>query len=122
MIMKDGELSDVSSVDGALRVDPELNPKQRKHIMKQVILIAMAAVMGSVVAAIAAQQTDGVVRSVNVQDGTLELQSGENFTFKNGTVLYGLAPGDRVGVAHEGTIGIGAYDPHPATQDDIDIE
>jgi len=90
--------------------------------MKQVILIAMAAVMGSVVAAIAAQQTDGVVRSVNVQDGTLELQSGENFTFKNGTVLYGLAPGDRVGVAHEGTIGIGAYDPHPATQDDIDIE
>jgi hypothetical protein len=122
MIMKDCELSDVSSVDGALRVDPELKPKQRNHIMKQVILIAMAAVMGSVVAAIAAQQTDGVVRSVNVQDGTLELQSGENFTFKNGTVLYGLAPGDRVGVAHEGTIGIGAYDPHPATQDDIDIE
>jgi len=120
--MQNCELSDVLSVDDAPRVDQELRSKQRNRIMKQVILIAMAAVMGSVVAAIAAQQTDGVVKSVNVQAGTLELQSGENFTFKNGAVLYGLAPGDRVGVAHEGTIGIGAYDPHPATQDDIDIE
>ena len=90
--------------------------------MKQVILIAMAAILGSVVAAVAAQQTDGVVKSVNVSTGTLELQSGQAFKFQNGALLYGLAPGDRVGVAHEGETGIGAYDPHPATQDDIDIE
>lgn len=89
--------------------------------MKQAILLAMAAVMGSVVAAVAAQQTDGVVKSVNVSTGSLELQSGETFKFQNGAVLYGLLPGERVGVAHEGDVGLGAYNPHPAVRDDIDI-
>lgn len=88
--------------------------------MKQIILIATAAFLGSAVAAIAAQQTDGVVQNIDTATGTLELQSGQSFTFKNGSLLYGLLPGDRVGVSHDGSAGIDTYDPHPTNAHDID--
>jgi len=66
--------------------------------------------------AIAAQQTMGIVESVNVTDGTLELQSGQTFVFNDKAELAGLLPGQAVGVSHEGERGIGTYNPHPGTR------
>ena len=90
--------------------------------MKQIIAIALAAFLGSVVAAVAAQQTDGIVEQVDVAAGTLLLQSGQTFKFKNGNLLEGLLPGQLVGVSHEGDMGIDAYNPHPATCRDADSD
>jgi len=92
-----------------------------KSNLKLIALVA-AALAGSSVAAIAAEQTKGIVEQVDTGRGTLRLQSGETFTFRNPAVLYGLLPGARVGVSHDGSEGIIAYDPHPARQMDIDVD
>jgi hypothetical protein len=86
--------------------------------------ISVAAVLAGLFigsSAIAAEQTTGVISSINAATGTLTLQSGETFSFSNPAGLYGFLPGDRVGVAHRGSQGINAYDPHPADRDNIDI-
>ena len=62
-------------------------------------------------------QFQGTVETVNPAAGTLTLKSGQSFQFANGTVLYGLLPGQEVGVTANGTQGIGAFDPHPANRD-----
>ncbi|MCX5496248.1 hypothetical protein OSH11_16185 [Kaistia dalseonensis] len=68
-----------------------------------------------------AEQTTGIISSVNSTTGTLGLQSGETFNFDNPASLRGLLPGERVGVFHNGSQGVNAYDPHPAHRDNIDI-
>ncbi len=88
---------------------------------KFAIAAASLAFLASGAAAFAAQQTTGTVETVNPAAGTLTLKSGERFQFMNGTVLYGLLPGQEVGVTANGSQGIGAFDPHPATQDGMDI-
>ncbi|HWJ75407.1 MAG TPA: hypothetical protein VNX29_19785 [Kaistia sp.] len=88
----------------------------------RMIALVAAALAGSSVAAVAAEQTKGIVEQVDASRGTLRLQSGETFTFANPAVLYGLLPGERVGVSHDGADGIAAFDPHPAHQMNIDVD
>ncbi|HWJ74973.1 MAG TPA: hypothetical protein VNX29_17570 [Kaistia sp.] len=88
---------------------------------KFAIAAASLAFLASGAAAFAAEQINGTVETVNPAAGTLTLKSGQSFQFANGTVLYGLLPGQEVGVTANGQQGIGAFDPHPATQDGMDI-
>ncbi len=88
---------------------------------KLILAAASVAFLASGASAFAVEQTEGQVASVNPAAGTLTLKTGQSFQFANGTVLYGLMPGDAVGVTANGSQGIGAFDPHPATQDGMDI-
>lgn len=89
--------------------------------MRNLILAAASvAFLASGASAIAAEQIEGKVQSVNPASGTLTLQSGESFRFNNGTVLYGFLPGSDVGVTHVGAEGIGAFNPHPGNTDAAD--
>jgi len=83
--------------------------------MRNLILAAASvAFLASGAAAFAAEQTEGTVVSVNASNGTLTLQDGQTFNFANGTQLYGILPGQTVGVSHNGTQGVGAFNPNPA--------
>jgi opacity protein-like surface antigen len=83
--------------------------------MRNLILAAAsAAFLASGAATIAAEQTEGTVISVNATSGTLTLQDGQTFNFANGTQLLGIVPGQTVGVSHQGTAGLGAFNPNPA--------
>lgn len=63
--------------------------------------------------ALAAQQTEGTVESVNPVAGTLALNTGEHFVFPNGWMLRGIVPGEVVGVTfNDDGQGIRAFDPH----------
>ena len=84
---------------------------------KLAIAAASVAFLASGAAAMAAEQFQGTVASVNPAAGTLTLQGGQSFQFANATVLYGLLPGQTVGVTANGSQGIGAFDPHPANRD-----
>ena len=79
-----------------------------------VIAAASVAFLASGAAAIAAEQTEGTVISVNASNGTLTLQDGQTFNFANGTQLLGILPGQTVGVSHQGSEGLGAFNPAPA--------
>jgi len=81
-----------------------------------------AIILACSITSFAAEQTKGIVTSIDLQTGILTLQSGETFQFDHPGRLYGFVPGDRVGVSHNGRQGINTYNPHPATRDDIDIE
>lgn len=86
---------------------------------KLMIAAASVAFLASGAAAFAAQETEGSVTSVNVANGTLTLQSGQTFTFANPAVLYGILPGQNVGVSYTGeNHGITAFDPHPENDGD----
>ncbi len=86
--------------------------------MRKLVLVAASALfLATGASAFAAEQTTGTVETVNPAAGTLTLKSGQSFQFANGTVLYGLLPGQEVGVTANGTQGIGAFDPHPANRD-----
>ncbi|WP_336799307.1 DUF1344 domain-containing protein [Kaistia sp. MMO-174] len=83
--------------------------------MRNLILVAASvAFLASGAAAMAAEQTEGTVTSVNASTGTLTLQDGQTFQFANGAQLYGILPGQAVGVSHNGSEGLGAYNPKPA--------
>jgi streptogramin lyase len=82
-----------------------------------IIAASTVAFIASGAASIAAEQTTGIVTSVNASAGTLTLQSGQTFRFQNGAQLLGIAPGQTVGVAHQGNEGLGAYNPNPARAD-----
>ncbi|BCP52531.1 hypothetical protein K32_11480 [Kaistia sp. 32K] len=85
--------------------------------MRNLILAAASvAFLASGAAAIAAEQTEGSVESVNVSTGTLTLQDGQTFKFANGNQLLGILPGQTVGVAHQGSEGLGAFNPYPAAK------
>jgi len=85
--------------------------------MRNLILAAASvAFLASGAAAIAAEQTEGTVTSVNASAGTLSLQNGQTFNFANGTQLYGILPGQTVGVSHNGNEGLGAFNPNPANK------
>jgi hypothetical protein len=84
---------------------------------KFAIAAASLAFLASGAAAFAAEQTTGTIQSVNPANGTLTLQSGQSYKFTNASVLYGLLPGQEVGVTANGSQGIGAFDPHPANRD-----
>ena len=79
-----------------------------------IIAAASVAFLASGAAAMAAEQTECTVTSVNAPNGTLTLQDGQTFTFANGTQLYGILPGQTVGVTHDGSQGLGAFNPKPA--------
>jgi opacity protein-like surface antigen len=79
-----------------------------------IIAAASVAFLASGAAAIAAEQTEGTVISVNPTSGSLTLQDGQTFNFANGTQLLGILPGQTVGVSHLGTEGLGAFNPNPA--------
>ncbi|MCX5579551.1 DUF1344 domain-containing protein [Kaistia terrae] len=79
-----------------------------------IIAAASVAFLASGAAAMAAEQTEGTVTSVNASNGTLTLQDGQTFNFANGTQLYGILPGQTVGVTHDGSQGLGAFNPNPA--------
>ncbi len=79
-----------------------------------VIAAASVAFLASGAAAIAAEQTEGTVISVNASNGTLTLQDGQTFNFANGKQLLGILPGQTVGVSHQGSEGRGAFNPAPA--------
>lgn len=83
--------------------------------MRHLALAAVSvAFLASGAAAYAAEEVEGSVTSVNVGNGTLTLQSGQTFTFANPAVLYGILPGQNVGVTYTGqNKGITAFDPHP---------
>jgi len=85
-----------------------------------VLAAASVAFLATGATAFAAEQVTGTVETVNPAAGTLTLKSGQSFQFANGTVLYGLLPGEPVGVTANGSEGIGAFDPHPATRDAAD--
>ncbi len=89
--------------------------------MKMVILAATAGFLLSPNFA-SAEEVDGIVQSVSLPERTLSLQSGQTFTFENVSALYGIVPGQRIGVSFSGTKGIAAFDPHPADQADIDVD
>ncbi len=83
--------------------------------MRNIILAAASvAFLASGAAAIAAEQTQGTVVSVNATTGTLTLQNGQTFNFANGKQLLGILPGQTVGVSHQGSEGLGAFNPNPA--------
>jgi opacity protein-like surface antigen len=83
--------------------------------MRNLILAAASvAFLASGAAAIAAEQTEGTVISVNAASGTLTLQDGQTFNFANGKQLLGILPGQTVGVSHQGAEGLGAFNPNPA--------
>jgi opacity protein-like surface antigen len=79
-----------------------------------IIAAASAAFLASGAAAIAAEQSEGTVASVNATSGTLTLQNGQTFNFTNGAQLLGILPGQTVGVSHQGAEGLGAFNPKPA--------
>jgi opacity protein-like surface antigen len=90
-----------------------LQPGEYK--MRNLILAAASvAFLASGAAAIAAEQTEGTVISVNATAGTLTLQDGQSFNFANGKQLLGILPGQTVGVSHQGNEGLGAFNPNPA--------
>lgn len=90
--------------------------------MRKLILAAasVAFLAAGAPAAFAVDQIEGTVASVNPANGTLTLKTGETFHFANGAVLYGLMPGGPVGVTYNGTQGVGAFNPHPASADNSD--
>jgi hypothetical protein len=92
--------------------------------MNNIISVGGAAViiLSCSLAAMAAEQTKGIVTSIDLRARTLTLQSGETFQFDHPSRLYGFTPGDRIGVAHDGIRGINTYNPHPAIRDNIDID
>ncbi|MBN9025459.1 MULTISPECIES: DUF1344 domain-containing protein [Kaistia] len=82
--------------------------------MRHLALFAASVALLASGAAYAAEEVEGSVTSVNVANGTLTLQSGQTFTFTNPAVLYGILPGQNVGVTYTGqNQGITAFDPHP---------
>ncbi|MET4632090.1 DUF1344 domain-containing protein [Kaistia defluvii] len=84
-----------------------------------VLAAASVALLSSGAVAYAAEEVEGSVESVNVGHGTLTLQSGQTFTFANPAVLYGIVPGQSVGVSYTGrNQGITAFDPHPESDGD----
>ncbi|BCP52532.1 hypothetical protein K32_11490 [Kaistia sp. 32K] len=82
-----------------------------------IIAAASVAFLASGAAAIAAEQTEGTVVSVNATTGTLTLQNGQTFNFANGKQLLGILPGQNIGVSHQGNEGLGAFNPNPARAD-----
>ena len=83
--------------------------------MRNLILAAASvAFLASGVSAFAAEETIGTVESVNSTSGTLRLQSGETYQFANGAAVSGILPGQTVGVSHDGSQGLGAFNPKPA--------
>jgi streptogramin lyase len=87
-----------------------------------IIAAASVAFLASGAAAFAADQTEGTVASVNASEGTLVLKSGESFKFQNGAQLLGVVPGQDIGVTYTGQgNGVGAFNPHPANTNNIDI-
>ncbi|MCX5493416.1 hypothetical protein OSH11_01735 [Kaistia dalseonensis] len=89
--------------------------------MTRIISMGSAALLLASILPAHAEQTTGVVRSVNAWTGVLTLQSGEAFRFDDPFLLNGIAPGDRVGVFHQRGNGVNVYDPDPAIRDDIDV-
>ncbi|MCX5514229.1 DUF2147 domain-containing protein [Kaistia algarum] len=87
---------------------------------KLIFAAASVAFLASGVSAFAADQIEGTVQKADPASGTLVLQSGQSFQFANGSVLYGLLPGQPVGVSYNGTQGVGAFNPHPASADNSD--
>lgn len=84
--------------------------------MRKLILAAASlAFLASGAAAIAAEETEGTVINVNASAGTLTLQGGQTYHFTNGNQLLGVVPGQVIGVAHQGSEGLGAFNPHPAS-------
>ena len=79
-------------------------------------LAAFAFTLSAPITAFALEETVGIVTSVNPASGMLMLQSGQWYDFPNGNLLLGFLPGDEVGVTHDGTTGIGAFDPEPANK------
>ncbi len=81
-------------------------------------LMIAAATIGLLVSAgsaMAAEEANGTVSSVNPSAGTLTLRNGATYTFANPTVLIGFMPGDKVGVTYTGNNqGIGAFNPDRA--------
>lgn len=82
-----------------------------------IIAAASVALLASAGSAFAAQQVEGTVQSVDAAQGTLTLQSGESFRFANGAMLYGVLPGEDIGVSYEGNTGIGAFNPNPGNDE-----
>jgi opacity protein-like surface antigen len=91
-----------------------MNRPGEKKMRNLIIAAASVAFLASGAAAMAAEQTEGTVTSVNASAGTLTLQDGQTFNFANGTQLYGILPGQTVGVTHDGSQGLGAFNPKPA--------
>ncbi|MCX5496030.1 hypothetical protein OSH11_15050 [Kaistia dalseonensis] len=86
--------------------------------MRNLLMTAAAlALIAQVTPAFAADQIEGTVLRVSPATGMLQLQTGETFQFSNGAVLYGLLPGQQVGVTYSGSHGIGAFNPHPESDD-----
>lgn len=81
---------------------------------KTILAAASATLLATSASAFAAEQTIDSVVIVNPTTGTLTLRNGETYHFANGAQLLGFLPGQTVGVAHNGTEGIGIYDPDPA--------
>ncbi len=83
---------------------------------KFAIAAASVAFLASGAAALAAEQYQGTVETVNPAAGTLTLKSGQSFQFANGTVFTACS---RAGSRRDRQRhpGIGAFDPHPAQRD-----
>ncbi|MCX5494612.1 DUF1344 domain-containing protein [Kaistia dalseonensis] len=84
------------------------------------IAAASVAFLASAGAAVAAEQTIGTAVSVNPASGTLTLQNGQTYQFANGAQLYGILPGQVVGVTANGNQGVGAFNPNRAASDNND--
>jgi hypothetical protein len=78
--------------------------------MRKSIFVAAAAIFSlSGMTAWADGPVVGRVTSVNWSTGALTLQSGESFQFEPASRLYGITPGQMVGIAHDGQNGVAAY-------------
>jgi hypothetical protein len=85
-----------------------------------ILAAASVAFLATGASAFAAEQTIGTAVSVNPAAGTLTLQGGKTYQFANGTQLYGILPGQVVGVTANGTQGVGAFNPNRAASDNND--
>ncbi|BCP56100.1 hypothetical protein K32_47170 [Kaistia sp. 32K] len=81
--------------------------------MNKTIYVAAAAIFSlSGIAARADGPVVSRVTNVNWTTGALTLQSGESFQFQPASRLYGVIPGQMVGITHDGENGVSAYKPY----------
>ncbi|MCX5519941.1 hypothetical protein OSH10_15980 [Kaistia defluvii] len=86
-----------------------------------IIVAASVAFLASGAAAIAAEQADGTVSSVNASTSTLSLRTGQTFLSQDGRQLLRILPVQRLGIMTNETDGVGTYNPTPVRDENGNV-
>lgn len=86
-----------------------------------ILIAASVAFLASGAAAIAAEQVDGTIASVNTTTSSLSLKTSQSFLSQDGKQLLGILPAQRVGIIDNETYGPGTFNPTPVRDENGNV-